>query len=116
LGVLPDPASRSLARLGFGQVERFRPATVAGAQQRAPSGGGVLVDNTLVRLRQGLACAVGAGLVLPTPIGRVELNWVAPVRPTRDAAADAMASGRWQALYARPNVGRFQMHFNPTLG
>ena len=102
--------------IGLAQIERFRPATVAGGfHTGAPRGDGVLVDNTLVRLRKGLACAVGAGFVVPTPIGRVELNWVAPMRPTRDEAADAMASGRWQALYARPATGRFQLHFNPTL-
>lgn len=74
----------------------------------------MLVENTLVRLRKGLACAVGAGFVLPTPIGRVELNWVTPVRPTLDEAAEAMASGRWKGLYARPAIGQFQLHFNPT--
>ena len=31
----------------------------------------------------------------------------------RDEAVDAMASGRWQSLYARPSVGRFQVHFTP---
>ena len=96
---------------GGALVERFRPSSVGGAANSA--GAGVAAQNTWARLGRSLACAVGAGLVLPTPIGRMELNFVAPLRPTRDEAVDAMASGRWQSLYARPNVGRFQVHFTP---